>query len=446
VRRPGTPTGEGDAPDTIWPGGAATGDWPPEDVGRLRRDVLALLDSLPRMQRAVLVLRSGEGLDEALVADLLRTSPGTVRTHWLRAMSALRRSPVLGRSSDDGPELEDRLSEALEEIAPASPDVDGLAEGARRYAARRHRAQLVTLAGLTVAALAVGAAVTTAVQREHNAVVAQHPPALTCRDLPSERATPHTSATPLSLSARAALVCADTSDRSIWEGSLPPDEPVSDPKGLDSLAIEPPFDKDTACPRLSVGPAFTLTVEGKDGSTRTYDNVDLSCNGWPALDRYYIALGEQQAVEHFDPRIDPFLPCPSVLGQTPRPTHVGPPALAKGVVFTAASACLHQTPDPTRLPVFRRPVRAVLGAAELAVLTREAATHGSGPTTQGCSASEPSSTLVVVRAMTSRGQLIELTGTSPCGLTLLVNWSDGDYWTVSQATADMIGSALGFPR
>jgi RNA polymerase sigma-70 factor (sigma-E family) len=45
---------------------------------------------LPDRQRAVLVLRYYEDLDDATIADILRCSQTTVRTHAARALQALR--------------------------------------------------------------------------------------------------------------------------------------------------------------------------------------------------------------------------------------------------------------------------------------------------------------------------------------------------------------------
>lgn len=55
-----------------------------------RDQMLALLRRLPTKQRAVLVLRHYEGLPDAEIADLLGTSPVTVRTNAHRGLAALR--------------------------------------------------------------------------------------------------------------------------------------------------------------------------------------------------------------------------------------------------------------------------------------------------------------------------------------------------------------------
>ena len=60
-----------------------------------RQDTLAALASLPRGQRAVLVLRFYEDLTEAQTAEMLGISVGTVKSQTSRALSALRASPIL---------------------------------------------------------------------------------------------------------------------------------------------------------------------------------------------------------------------------------------------------------------------------------------------------------------------------------------------------------------
>jgi len=60
-----------------------------------RQDTLAALASLPRGQRAVLVLRFYEDLTEAQTAEALDISVGTVKSQTSRALSALRSSKIL---------------------------------------------------------------------------------------------------------------------------------------------------------------------------------------------------------------------------------------------------------------------------------------------------------------------------------------------------------------
>lgn len=49
-----------------------------------------LIRALPDRQRAVLVLRYYEDLDDATIAQILDCSPVTVRTHAMRALANLR--------------------------------------------------------------------------------------------------------------------------------------------------------------------------------------------------------------------------------------------------------------------------------------------------------------------------------------------------------------------
>jgi len=64
-----------------------------EDIGSrqaLKDATWQLLTRLPRQQRAVLVLRYYEDLDDAEIADILGTTAGTVRSNISRALANLR--------------------------------------------------------------------------------------------------------------------------------------------------------------------------------------------------------------------------------------------------------------------------------------------------------------------------------------------------------------------
>lgn len=64
----------------------------PDDAGShaAREAAWALLRRLPSRQRAVLVLRYYEDLDDATIAQILDCSPVTVGTHAMRALAHLR--------------------------------------------------------------------------------------------------------------------------------------------------------------------------------------------------------------------------------------------------------------------------------------------------------------------------------------------------------------------
>ena len=60
------------------------------DRHALRAQLWSLLHTLPRAQRAVLVLRYFEDLDDQTIAAALRCRPATVRVHAFRGLAALR--------------------------------------------------------------------------------------------------------------------------------------------------------------------------------------------------------------------------------------------------------------------------------------------------------------------------------------------------------------------
>jgi RNA polymerase sigma-70 factor (sigma-E family) len=66
-----------------------------------RQDLITALASLPRGQRAVIVLRYFDDLTEAQTADVLGISVGTVKSQTSRALAALRTSNHLQESTDD---------------------------------------------------------------------------------------------------------------------------------------------------------------------------------------------------------------------------------------------------------------------------------------------------------------------------------------------------------
>jgi RNA polymerase sigma-70 factor (sigma-E family) len=62
----------------------------PAAISGERADLWQLLGTLPRQQRAVIVLRYYEGLSDTEIADVLGCRPGTVRGYAARALAALR--------------------------------------------------------------------------------------------------------------------------------------------------------------------------------------------------------------------------------------------------------------------------------------------------------------------------------------------------------------------
>ncbi|MDE0778304.1 MAG: SigE family RNA polymerase sigma factor [Nocardioides sp.] len=83
----------GEVPTEVLPDGAWVGA--DRALTDLRHDVLAALATLPRGQRAVVVLRFYDDLTEAATAQTLGISVGTVKSQTARALKALRASSLL---------------------------------------------------------------------------------------------------------------------------------------------------------------------------------------------------------------------------------------------------------------------------------------------------------------------------------------------------------------
>jgi RNA polymerase sigma-70 factor (sigma-E family) len=62
---------------------------PTDDIGQ-RTEMWSLIGELPTRQRAVIVLRFYEDLDDSAIADVLGCTPSTVATHATRALGHLR--------------------------------------------------------------------------------------------------------------------------------------------------------------------------------------------------------------------------------------------------------------------------------------------------------------------------------------------------------------------
>ena len=67
-----------------------------------RHDLWSIVRELPRMQRAVVVLRYYEDLTEAQTADALGIGVGTVKSHCSRALEAMRRTLPAGYLTGGG--------------------------------------------------------------------------------------------------------------------------------------------------------------------------------------------------------------------------------------------------------------------------------------------------------------------------------------------------------
>ena len=401
---------------------------PPAEVAR----GMEALDSLSRIERTVVVLVLFDRLGESQVADLLDDDVGSVRRHLVHGLTVLRDHFGLDERGVRG---------LLESLAPDDPPVDHLLS---REVARAPRWRGVRGWLFAVAAVGVTALVVSLVPRQPGADVAPpprppvslQPTALSCESSPGPPAPPRPVQPPLSGRFVAVLVCARTDDASVWSGTLPPDDPVTDPIALDSLALEP-RGSGAPCPDLPSGPAYRLLLLGRDGTTTTWANEGLACDGWPALAGTYVAAAEQRA--RTDPDDNGFLGCPTALGGVVDPTGVGK-GLPRGTVLVEATACLHPLAEarPRAIPRFR-PVRGnVLGLPDLAQLNAELARAGSRRTAKGDCARGPFR--YVVRARTDTGRLVELSST--CGTEFAVDGHLRDSWRVSPDTTSMLRALL----
>jgi DNA-directed RNA polymerase specialized sigma24 family protein len=396
----------------------------PGDAADGQHDVHDALGALRPGQRAVAVLRYYENLDERQAAEVLDCSVRAVRS----------RSAAVPRDLD--------LLSPLVEAVPESPATDGLADHARRYAVHARRARTVGVAGL-VAVLAAGGVVASGAFRDH--VVGPQLPRLSCAmDSPDLPPAPPTGARPLSASVREVLVCADRSDASAWVGSLPPDEPVSGAVALDYLRFDPRGVKGS-CPALPSGAAYRMLVRGLDGRLAAYDNQRLACNGWPALDRYFIALGDQLSAQWDTASQDPFLPCPSVLSETLTWGSDQAAGLPRGSTVSQATACFHPVPDPGDFPVHVLPVtRSVLGVDQVAQLNADLAKAGSSGTGRARSSCTPLVRgRVVLHLRTTDGRVVTLVGLCGTRGAMAVNWNVADQLVLSRGSYEMVLAALG---
>ena len=340
------------------------------------------------------------------------------------------------------PDLETMLRDGMRQAVAEIPQSSGLAQGARRHAARARRTRLV--AGvLAVGVLAGGLA---AAESFRNRAL---PPAHTVEHLDCEGAARHAgpvrleAGRPLSEQVREVLVCPDRTPQSVWPGFLHEDQPVSRAPQLDYLSFEP-RGSDAGCVSARPGHSYRLLLLLADGRVSATDNTRLSCNGWPALDRYLVALGDQAAGERADQLDDPFPRCTSVLHQRVLPASHQPGTLAKGTSFTEATACYHPLADPQRQPTSGALVvgRGVFSDLQLAVLNAELARHGSSNEAPApCAA--PVSGMVVIRAVTSEGRAVTLSqACEDDPPRVLVDWRADDTITLGPALVQVISDLL----
>ena len=434
-------------PDHDRPSEPVAGDPGGGEDAAVRDDVLAALARLPRAQRAVVVLLYFEDLGESQAAEALDSSVGTVRALGQRALAAL--PPTLAAPGSGPLDPQWRLRDALQGAAPSSPDVDGLAEGARRSAARSRRRRRTagaslaagTLVAVGTLALATGPNLPLLPDPEPSPTTSS-PPSLPFQycQLPAVAAAPAGS-DGRSMSERydAALVCARTDGDSVWSGSLPPDDVLTEPPALDLLRVAARDDGATCPPSLPRGPAFRLLLRTHDGTVEYLPNEALRCDGWEALSSYFVAVAEQRGDTAEDPRDGSYLACPPAWKTS---AGTAPSSLPRGTVFATATICLHPLVEvtPTAAPVFRGMRGNVLGDLQVAPINGELADHGTVRARPRACAQKL--WRYVLRAVTSEGEVVELASSCPEQLELV--GAPGTVLRLGPEVASLLrGSVLG---
>lgn len=337
-------------------------------------------------------------------------------------------------------ELETRLREVLTAAVPTDLGPSGLAARARRSATRTRRLRVASVAAVLVVLVAVGGAVASSALRDRAAVPAKPVDHLRCSlaaaSLPAE---PMSDSRPTSATAKEALVCADSGSAPL-PLNFPDYDPVVDAVDLDYLRFDPPSTSKN-CPHLPAGHTYRILLLGTDGRVRALDNTGLACNGWQTLDRYAVALGDQQSTRLAAKQTDPFPTCPSILGERVNPTSGRPPALPRGTRFTAATSCLHPIswPDTPTDPITVR--RRVLSSQELAVLNAALARAGSAKKTADTCPGPHIGNEAVVHAVTATGREVVLSHLCPDSYQMVVDWNRDDVVTFTQSTFDALGGS-----
>jgi hypothetical protein len=332
-------------------------------------------------------------------------------------------------------DVEMRLREAFAQVAPAEPLIAGLVEGARREAGRIRRRRQVAAAAVVAVLIVMGGAVASWGFRDRAVVPADRVTHLTCalagRRLPTQ---PLSDARPTSAVVSEVLVCPDSASPL----GLPQGEPVSIPVDLDYLRFDPPS-VGRSCPKLPAGRTSRLLFLAPNGQPRILDNTALACNGWPALDRYAVALGDQQSTEQAAHITDPFPKCPSILGQQLVRDSGQAPALPRGTRIVAATSCIHPLSWPDTLPQLLPVRRRALSETDLAVLNDALAHAGSvKKRAQTCPAPRTGNE-GVLHAVTSIGTQVVLAHVCQDSYQLVVNWNEDDVITFTQKTFDVLG-------
>lgn len=330
-------------------------------------------------------------------------------------------------------EVETWLREQLQSAVPDSLDSTGMLARVQGQARRDRRVRITAVACAALAVLAVAGAVVTDVSHPRALTPARPVSHLLCT---MEAAAPAARLPlppgPLSQNFREALVCSDRSAASVWQGNLPLDNQVSTPEGLDYLKLELPGGQ--RCPTMPNGPAYRLLLLDPTGQVSVVDNRRLACNGWPTLNRYFIAQGDQLAAQTQAALADPFPQCPAMPQDPLRATSGAPAALRKGTVFTAAVQCAYSLADDLATPAKEAQWfgRTVFSTEQISRLNAELARHGSTKGQVACRLNPQA--VFVIHAVTATGTPFTLTGACTNSWVQYVNGAKDDTITPSTTT------------
>ena len=200
-------------------------------------------------------------------------------------------------------DLDTRLRQALHDLAPEDPTTEGLADGARRYAARTRRVRQLGVATAAAATLAL-ATVLVASYDPPARVVPAGPfltPADCTRPLQPE-AVPTADGVDTTV-AVAAWVCPDSA------GAASPTSTASAADTADGWRLPPEAitgrhlarlnlvgrDVVSDCGTVRPGPAFTVTLESVGGALTSYRSGELACGGAHTLASVFAALADEEA-------------------------------------------------------------------------------------------------------------------------------------------------------
>lgn len=200
-------------------------------------------------------------------------------------------------------DLDTRLREALHELAPAQPATDGLADGARHYAARARRARQLGVAGATAAILVAAGLLLGSFDPPSRVVPAG--PLLTPADCSRSATLTSVPATDVvdTAGAVAAWACPDRSPRQSTSTATSPSVvgpedgwrlPATEVTGSRLRGLMVSGTSGQSCGQIRPGPAFTLSLEDESGRVKAYRSTEMTCGGAYALASFLDLLAGEE--------------------------------------------------------------------------------------------------------------------------------------------------------